>query len=68
MASFRTIAWDRRGWRSPSIAPETLEQIVTALEGRASKASVCRTFKVPRSTLIDTLHRMGWRAPTRENG
>jgi hypothetical protein len=30
------------------------------LEGGASKASVCRTFQVPRSTLIDTLQRVGW--------
>jgi hypothetical protein len=34
-----------------------------ALEGGASKASVCRTFKIPRSTLVDTLHRSGWSAP-----
>ena len=58
----------RRGGRPPSIDAETLEQIVTALEGGASKASVCRTFKVPRSTLIDTLRRTGWSAPARENG
>ena len=33
---------------------------MAALDDGASKASVCRSFKVPRSTLIDTLHRAGW--------
>ncbi|MGH7119757.1 MAG: hypothetical protein ACREFP_12330 [Acetobacteraceae bacterium] len=33
---------------------------MAALSGGASKASVCRAFKVPRSTLIDTLNRVGW--------
>ena len=42
---------------------EKVEQIVAALEGGASKASVCRTFRVPRSTLIDTLARVGWMGP-----
>ena len=42
------------------IDPEKVEQIIAALEGGASKASVCRTFQVPRSTLIDTLQRVGW--------
>jgi transposase-like protein len=37
-----------------------VEQIIAALEGGASKAAVCRTFQVPRSTLIDTLERVGW--------
>ena len=27
--------------------------------------SVCRTFKVPRSTLLDTLERVGWTAPAK---
>lgn len=53
----------RRGGRPLSIDSEKLEQIVAALENGASKASVCRTFKVPRSTLIDTLQRIGWSAP-----
>ena len=38
-----------------------------ALEAGASKASVCRTFKVPRSTLIDTLRRTGWTGPGKED-
>ena len=37
-----------------------MEQIIAALEGGVSKAAVCRTFQVPRSTLIDTLRRVGW--------
>lgn len=31
----------------------------------ASKAAVCRNFGVARSTLIDTLARIGWSAPAR---
>lgn len=49
-----------KGGRPPSIDPETIEQIIAALNDGASKASVCRTFKVPRSTLIGTLERVGW--------
>ncbi len=54
----------RKGGRRPSVDPERLEGIVAALEGGASKASVCRSFKVPRSTLLDTLARAGWTGPT----
>jgi DNA invertase Pin-like site-specific DNA recombinase len=50
----------RKGGRPPSVDPEKIEQIIAALDGGASKASVCRTFSVPRSTLIDTLERRGW--------
>jgi DNA invertase Pin-like site-specific DNA recombinase len=50
----------RKGGRPPTIDTEKVEQILAALEAGASKASVCRTFKVPRSTLIDTLRRSGW--------
>ena len=53
----------RRGGRPPAIDPEQIEQITAALDGGASKASVCRTFKVARSTLIDTLARIGWTPP-----
>ena len=55
----------RRGGRPPTIDPERLEQITAALDGGASKAAVCRTFKVPRSTLIGTLERVGWSAPAK---
>ena len=50
----------RKGGRPPVIDAEKVEQVLAALEAGASKASVCRTFKVPRSTLIDTLRRIGW--------
>ncbi len=54
----------RKGGRPPAIDPERVEQIVSALGGAASKASVCRSFKVPRSTFLDTLARVGWTGPT----
>ncbi len=53
-----------KGGRPPALDPERVEQIVSALDGGASKASVCRSFKVPRSTLLDTLARVGWTGPT----
>jgi len=53
----------RKGGRPPTIDAEKVEQILAALESGASKASICRTFKVPRSTLIDTLRRAGWTGP-----
>ena len=34
--------------------------VVAALDGGATKAAVCRTFGIKRSTLIDTLARIGW--------
>ena len=53
----------RKGRRPPALDPERVEQIVSALDGGASKASVCRSFRVPRSTLLDTLARIGWTGP-----
>lgn len=50
----------RHGGRPPSIDAEKLEQITAALAGGASKSSISRTFNVPRSTLTDTLNRVGW--------
>ena len=50
----------RRGGRPPAVDPETVDQIVAALDGGSSKSAVCRTFKVARSTLNDTLERIGW--------
>ena len=47
-----------QGWTHPALDPEQVEQIVSALDAGPSKASVCRGFKVPRSTLLDTLARL----------
>ncbi len=50
----------RKGGRPLAIDPEKMEQILAALNAGTSKASVCRSFNIPRSTLIDTLSRIGW--------
>jgi DNA invertase Pin-like site-specific DNA recombinase len=50
----------RRGGRPVAIDPEKLTAIVAALDNGAAKAAVCRTFGVKRSTLIDSLARIGW--------
>jgi transposase-like protein len=39
---------------------EKLAAVTAALEGGASKAAICRTFGIKRSTLIDSLARIGW--------
>ncbi|WP_106513180.1 helix-turn-helix domain-containing protein [Salmonella enterica] len=57
----------RKGGRPPAIDAEKVDQILAALEGGASKASVCRAFSVPRSTLTDTLRRIGWAGPGGRN-
>jgi DNA invertase Pin-like site-specific DNA recombinase len=50
----------RRGGRPTVIQREKLEAVIAALEGGATKAAVCRTFGIARSTLLDTLARAGW--------
>jgi len=50
----------RIGGRPPAIVGEKLEAITTALKGGMSKAAVCRNFGVKRTTLIETLARIGW--------
>ena len=50
----------RSGGRPAAITGEKLETIVAALNGGMSKAAVCRNFGVKRTTLIETLARMGW--------
>ena len=54
----------RTGGRPPVIVDEKLEAILTALNDGMSKAAVCRNFGVKRSTLIDTLARVGWSGPS----
>lgn len=52
----------RRGGRPPAIDAEKLAAVIAALDGGATKAAVCRTFGIKRSTLIDSLARIGWSA------
>ena len=52
----------RRGGRPLAIDAEKLAAVTVALEGGATKAAVCRTFGIKRSTLIDSLTRLGWSA------
>ena len=47
----------RRGGRPKAISPEQLEAILAALQAGASKAAVCRTFGVKRTTLYEALAR-----------
>jgi len=58
----------RRGGRPVVIDAEKLGAVITALDGGASKAAVCRTFGLKRSTLIDSLARVGWSGGIREPG
>lgn len=50
----------RRGGRPRALDAEKLGAVLTALDAGTSKAAVCRTFGIPRSTLNDTLARTGW--------
>ncbi len=54
----------RVGGRPPSITGEKLESILAALRDGMSKAAVCRTFGVKRTTLIETIARIGGAGPT----
>lgn len=47
----------KRGGRPHAISAETMDAIRQALKNGASKAAVCRTFGVKRSTLYDALAR-----------
>ena len=49
----------RQGGRPRLIDQEKLEAMIRALAAGATKASVCRTFNVRRSTLNDALARSG---------
>jgi DNA invertase Pin-like site-specific DNA recombinase len=47
----------KRGGRPQAISDEQLAAIRVALDGGASKAAICRTFGVKRTTLYDALAR-----------
>lgn len=53
----------RHSGRPRALNAEKLESVLAALDSGSSKAAVCRTFGIPRSTLIDTLARIGWTGP-----
>ncbi len=50
----------RIGGRPQAITGGRLDGIIAALNGGMSKAAVCRNFGVKRTTLIETLARIGW--------
>ena len=50
----------RIGGRPAAIVGEKRDAIIAALNGGMSKAAVCRNFGVKRTTLIETLARIGW--------
>jgi len=52
----------RHGGRPATIDAEKLAAVIAALDDGATKAAVCRTFGIKRSTLIDSLARIGWSA------
>lgn len=47
----------KKGGRPKKLDGEKIQSIIHALESGQSKASVCRTFQIPRSTLYDYIHR-----------
>ena len=49
----------RVGGRPAAISGEKLDAVLAALNGGMSKAAVCRNFGVKRTTLIQTLARLG---------
>lgn len=55
----------RHGGRPTAIDAEKLAAVTAALDDGATKAAVCRTFGIKRSTLIDSLARIGWSAGTK---
>jgi DNA invertase Pin-like site-specific DNA recombinase len=58
----------RRGGRPTAIDAEKLGAVTVALDAGATKAAVCRTFGIKRSTLIDSLARIGWSAGFKGQG
>jgi DNA invertase Pin-like site-specific DNA recombinase len=58
----------RRGGRPVAIDAEKLIAVVAALDAGATKAAACRTIGIKRSTLIDSLDRIGWSAGLKVRG
>jgi DNA invertase Pin-like site-specific DNA recombinase len=52
----------RRGGRPTAVDAEKLAAVIAALDAGATKAAAGRTFGIKRSTLIDSLARVGWSA------
>ena len=50
----------RRGGRPKVLDQEKIDHIIESLNDGISKAAICRNFNVKRSTLIDTLNRIGY--------
>jgi DNA invertase Pin-like site-specific DNA recombinase len=55
----------RIGGRPQAITGEKLAAVIASLDGGMSKAAVCRNFGVKRTTLIETLARVGWQSAGR---
>lgn len=51
---------DRRGGRPNAIDARTMEAVLGALDRGVGKSEVCRSFGIARSTLYETLERIGW--------
>src|SRR5262245_32334791 len=58
----------KRGGRPQAISDEKLATIRTALDAGASKAAICRTFGVKRTTLYDALARAAAQPALRGTG
>jgi|SRR5882672_6345634 len=58
----------KRGGRPRAVSPEQVDAICAALQAGASKAAICRTFGVKRSTLYDALARVDVSAVPRVEG
>jgi DNA invertase Pin-like site-specific DNA recombinase len=58
----------KRGGRPQSVSNEKLAAILTALQADASKAAICRTFGVKRTTLYDALLRAERQTVPRRDG
>jgi DNA invertase Pin-like site-specific DNA recombinase len=58
----------KRGGRPQAISDEKLTALQAALDGGASKAAICRTFGVKRTTLYDALARAAEQTVLRGTG